>query len=49
MVMSQALYEQMTARLELYEKLDEAEISLQGGDRGKTHAEMMKSLRSRLS
>ena len=48
-VMSQALYEQMTARLELYEKLEAAEVSFQTGNKGKTHAEVMKSLRSQIS
>lgn len=48
-VMSQALYEQMMARLELYEKLEEAEAWHREGRKGRTHAEVMKSLRSLLS
>lgn len=48
-VMSQALYEQMSARLELYEKLEESEVAFQAGRKGKSHAALMKSLRSRIS
>ena len=48
-VMSQELYEEMTARLELYQKLDEAEFLEETGHKGKPHAEVMKSLRARLA
>ncbi len=48
-VMSQELYEEMTARLELYQKLDEAEFLEAAGHKGKPHAEVMKSLRDRLA
>lgn len=44
-VMSQALYEEMTARLELYQKLDEAEFLEETGHQGKSHSEVMKALR----
>ena len=46
-VMSQATFEQQQARLELYEKLDEAEAEDARGDEGVTHAEMMRELRKR--
>ncbi len=48
-IMSQALYEQLQARLELYQKLEEAEASAKSGHRGHPHADVMKSLRARLS
>lgn len=48
-VMSQALFEQMQLRLDLYEKLEEAETFLKKGVRGRSHADVIKSLRSRLS
>ena len=47
-VMSQELYEQMTARLELYQKLEEAERVKQSGKRGTKHPELMNRLRSSL-
>ncbi|MBI2336792.1 MAG: type II toxin-antitoxin system prevent-host-death family antitoxin [Deltaproteobacteria bacterium] len=47
-VMSQTLYEQMQARLELYRKLDEAEALYQEGSQGKPHATVMKNLKARL-
>lgn len=47
-VMSQALYEQMQARLELYEKLEEAEAVVRKGQKGRSHAEVIQSLKSRL-
>lgn len=47
-VLSQALYEKMTAQLELYQKLDEAEAYRNPGYKGRSHADVMKSLRSRL-
>ena len=47
-VMSQAAYERQEARLELYEKLEEAEADALRGDKGISHAEMMDVLRDRL-
>lgn len=47
-VMSQALYEKMVARLELYQKLEEAESYERAGTKGKTHTEVIKLLRNRL-
>jgi prevent-host-death family protein len=47
-VMSQALYEQRQALLELYKKLDEADIDALEGDRGISHARMLATLRRRL-
>ncbi|MBI4371525.1 MAG: type II toxin-antitoxin system Phd/YefM family antitoxin [Elusimicrobia bacterium] len=46
-VMSQAAYEQQRARLELYERLDEAASDAAGGDRGISHARMMAKLKKR--
>jgi hypothetical protein len=46
--MSQALYERLTTQLELYQKLEEAESYRHAGYKGRTHAEVMKSLKSRL-
>lgn len=48
-VMSQALYEQMQARLDLYQALEEAEALRRRGHKGRPHAEVMKSLQSRLA
>ena len=48
-VMSQALYEQMQTRLELYEALEEAESFRQKGHKGRPHETIMKSLKSRLT
>lgn len=45
-VMSQALYEQMQARLELYSKLEEAESYYRAGHKGKSHRRVMNSLKS---
>ncbi len=47
-VMSQALYEQMQARLDLYQALEEAEESRRRGHKGRPHAEVIRSLKSRL-
>ena len=44
-VMSQAAFERQQARLELYEKLGEAELDAARGDEGIDHAEMMRRLR----
>ena len=46
-VMSSAAYERDHARLELYEKLDEAERSAARGDRGITVAEARRRLLTR--
>lgn len=48
-VMSQALFEQMQARLELYDLLEEAEALRKRGAKGRRHADVMKSLKSRLA
>ena len=48
-VMSQAAYERVQSRLELYGKLDEAEADAAGGDRGISHKEMMAALGKRPS
>lgn len=47
-VLSQAAFERLQARLELYEKLDGAEADAASGDRGVGHQEMMQSLRRRV-
>ncbi len=47
-VLSQAAYERLEARLELYEKLDRAEADAARGDRGLGHKDMMAALRRRL-
>lgn len=44
-VLSQAAYERLQARLELYEKLDRADADAARGDRGLSHKDMMASLR----
>ncbi|MBI3299859.1 MAG: type II toxin-antitoxin system Phd/YefM family antitoxin [Elusimicrobia bacterium] len=44
-VMSEAAYERLQARLELYSKLDEAEADALRGDRGTAHDKMMRELR----
>lgn len=48
-VMSQALYEQMEARLELYGKLEESEAYRRRGVKGKPHSQVMKDLKARLA
>ena len=48
-VMSQAHYERLQARLELYRKLDEAEAQDTRGAKGIGHREMIRRLRARLS
>ena len=48
-VMSQAAYERVHARLELYGKLEETEADAARGDRGIGHKEMMAALRQRPS
>ncbi len=48
-VMSQALYERLIAKMELYQKLEEAESFQKSGHRGRSHKEVMQSLRKRLS
>ena len=47
-VMSQVLYDRMVARLGLYQKLEEAEAAKKAGRKGRSHKEVMKSLRARL-
>ena len=47
-VMSQAAYDEQQARLELYDKLEEANVDAARGDRGVPHKEMMRVLRERL-
>ena len=47
-VMSQVLYEELTAKLELYEKLEESERFFRSGKKGRSHEEVIKSLRARL-
>ncbi len=47
-VMSQAHYDRLVARLELYQKLDEAEIRARRGGRRVSHQAMMRKLRARL-
>lgn len=47
-VMSQAIYDQMQARLELYGKLEEADADSSRGDKGIPHSEMMRALKRRL-
>ncbi|MBI4224383.1 MAG: type II toxin-antitoxin system prevent-host-death family antitoxin [Deltaproteobacteria bacterium] len=46
-VMSQSLFEQMQARLELYQALEEAESFRRKGHKGRPHAEVIQKLRSR--
>ncbi len=48
-VMSQDLYEKMQARLELYQRLEEADTFYRSGHKGKSHKEVMKSIRDRLT
>ncbi len=47
-VMSRALYEQMAAKLELYQKLEEAEMEHRKGVKRKRHSEVMRGLRTLL-
>ncbi len=47
-VMSQAHYDRLQAQLELYRKLDEAEVQAATGAKGIGHREMMRRLRARL-
>jgi prevent-host-death family protein len=47
-VMSQAHFDRLQARLELYRKLDEAESQAAEGRKGITHREMIRRLRARL-
>jgi prevent-host-death family protein len=47
-VMSQEYFEQMQARLELYEKLSVAESEESGGKRPATHRQVITTLRRRL-
>ena len=45
-VMSHAHYERLQNRLELYQKLDEAEALDAAGEKGVSHSEMMATLKS---
>jgi prevent-host-death family protein len=47
-VMSQAHYERLQNLLALYRKLGEAEYLDGAGERGSTHAEVMKKLKARM-
>ena len=47
-VMSQAHYDRLLARLEIYQKLDEAEAQVRRGRRQLGHPAMMRKLRARL-
>ncbi len=48
-VLSQAHYDRLEARLELYRKLDEAEAQAAKGAKGIWHREMIRRLRARLA
>lgn len=48
-VMSQVYYEMLINKLDLYQKLDEAEFLDAAGDKGISHQEMMKRLRERIT
>ena len=45
-VMSQAHYERLQSLIELYQKLGEAEVLDAGGEKGISHAHLMKKLKS---
>jgi prevent-host-death family protein len=47
-VMSHAHYERLQAQLELYRKLDEAEVQAAKGAKGIGHREMIRRLRARI-
>ena len=47
-VMSQAHYDRLQAQLELYRKLDEAEVQAAKGAKGIGHREMIRRLRARI-
>ncbi|MCK4727405.1 MAG: type II toxin-antitoxin system prevent-host-death family antitoxin [Desulfobacterales bacterium] len=48
-VMSQAHYERLVGLVELYQKLGEAEALDAAGEKGKTHREMMRGLRMKIT
>jgi prevent-host-death family protein len=48
-VMSQAYYEMLINMLDLYQKLDEAELLDASGDKGISHHIMMKRLKERIT
>ncbi len=48
-VMSQAHYERLHSLLEIYQKLGDAEALDAAGEKGITHREMMRRLRTKLS
>lgn len=47
-IMSQALYDRLQARLELYQKLDEADLDARLHPKGISHRQMIKKLRQAL-
>ncbi len=47
-VMSIEHYERLKARVELFEKLSAAQAQVAAGEKGVTHAQVMKKLRQRL-
>ncbi len=47
-VMSQTHYDQLQSQLDLYQKLGEAEILDMGGEKGISHKQMMKQLKSKI-
>jgi len=47
-IMSQALYDRLQARLELYQKLEEAELDARLRPKGISHRQMMRKLRQAL-
>ncbi|MEK6543023.1 MAG: type II toxin-antitoxin system prevent-host-death family antitoxin [Elusimicrobiota bacterium] len=47
-VMSQVAYEELESKLELYDKLEEARSDAERGDKGVSHANMMRRLKDRL-
>ena len=47
-VMSMENYDRLRFKLDLYEKLDEAEAAYVAGDRGRPAVEVMKELRKRM-
>jgi len=48
-VMSQAHYERLNTRLELYQKLAEAEVCAAAGEEGISHRHLMERLRKKIS
>lgn len=48
-VMSNALYEKQMAQMELYQKINEAELEARTNDRRIAHKDMMKKLKARIN